>query len=79
MALDAAMKAGMNPENLVDMELALPGSVFERAIAKIGKQGTIFGMGNIGGGGNEIIEYFQNRAYVPDDEAEEQEEEKEEV
>ncbi len=72
MALDAAMRAGMNPENLVDMELALPGSIFERSIAKIGKQGTIFGMGNIGGGGNEIVEYFQNRAYVPGDEAEEE-------
>jgi hypothetical protein len=40
--------------------------VFERAVAQIVKAGTVFGMGNIGGGGAAIVEYFENRATVPE-------------
>ncbi|HOX45581.1 MAG TPA: poly-gamma-glutamate synthase PgsB [Myxococcota bacterium] len=66
LALEAALKAGLDPERLIDMERADPARVFERAIAQIGKRGLVFGMGNIGAGGNEIIEYFENRAATPE-------------
>lgn len=67
LALEAALHAGVHPERISDMEGALAPVVFERALAKIGKVGQVFGMGNIGGGGNEIVEYFQNRAIPPEE------------
>jgi gamma-polyglutamate synthase len=61
-ALEAALKTGLHTEKIIVMEDPRPEDVFERVIAQIKKNGTVFGMGNIGGGGNAIIEYFQNRA-----------------
>lgn len=67
LAIDAALKAGFPSEKIIAMEDAGAGQVFERAVAQIEKKGSIFGMGNIGGGGVEIIEYFTNRALPPED------------
>lgn len=66
LAFEAALKAGLHPERIIDMEGALPAQVFERALAQIGSRGQVFGMGNIGAGGNDIVEYFQNRALSPE-------------
>jgi poly-gamma-glutamate synthase PgsB/CapB len=65
-AMEAAMKKGMHPEKLIVLERPRPEDVFERAVAQIVKAGTVFGMGNIGGGGAAIVEYFENRATVPE-------------
>ncbi|MFC1654431.1 poly-gamma-glutamate synthase PgsB [Myxococcota bacterium] len=67
MAMEAALKNGMHPEKLIVLEKPRPEDVFERAVAQIIQTGTVFGMGNIGGGGTGIIEYFENRAEVPKD------------
>ena len=64
-AMEAALKKGMHPEKLIVLENPRPEDVFERAVAQIVKTGTVFGIGNIGGGGAGIIEYFENRAEVP--------------
>jgi len=69
LALEAALKVGVDPERIIDMERADPARVFERAIAQLGKRGLVFGMGNVGAGGNEIVEYFQNRAATPEEAA----------
>ncbi|MBW1871870.1 MAG: poly-gamma-glutamate synthase PgsB [Deltaproteobacteria bacterium] len=61
-ALEAALKAGLHTEKIIVMENPRPEDVFERVIAQIKKNGTVFGMGNIGSGGSAIVEYFQNRA-----------------
>jgi poly-gamma-glutamate synthase PgsB/CapB len=65
-AMEAALKKGMHPEKLIVLEKPRPEDVFERAVAQIIKAGTVFGMGNIHGGGAAIIEYFENRAEVPE-------------
>lgn len=66
MAMEASLKHGMHPEKLIVMETPRPEDVFERAVAQIVKTGTVFGMGNIGSGGAAIVEYFKNRAEVPE-------------
>ncbi|MBN2493161.1 MAG: poly-gamma-glutamate synthase PgsB [Deltaproteobacteria bacterium] len=71
LAYQAALKKGMHPEHMTVMEEAMPGAIFERSISLLGKSGTVFGMGNIGGGGTTIVEYFQNRAFMPGEEGEE--------
>lgn len=68
MALEAALKGGIHPEKIIEMENARPEDIFERSVAQIGKTGMIFGMGNVVGLGNAIVEYFQNRAKVNDQE-----------
>jgi poly-gamma-glutamate synthase PgsB/CapB len=65
LANEAILSKGVHPEKIILMENAPAGRVFERALAKLGKSGLVFGMGNIGGNGNEIVEYFQNRAFDP--------------
>jgi poly-gamma-glutamate synthase PgsB/CapB len=67
LALEAALATGLHPERVIEMEGAPAPAVFERALAQIHKMGQVFGMGNIGGGGNEIVEYFQNRAIPPEE------------
>jgi len=64
-AMEAALKKGMHPEKLIVLEDPRPEDVFERAVAQIVKSGTVLGVGNVGGGGAGIIEYFENRAEVP--------------
>lgn len=66
LGLEAALRAGLDPERVIELEQASPAQVFERAVAQVGKQGLVFGMGNVGAGGNEIVEYFQNRASLPE-------------
>ncbi len=69
MAIEAALKAGLPGEKIITMEDAAPDQIFERAVAQIEKAGSVFGMGNIGGGGLEIVEYFTNRAMPPGNDA----------
>jgi hypothetical protein len=64
--MEAALKKGMHPEKLIILENPRPEDVFERAVAQIVKTGTVLGIGNVGGGGVGIIEYFENRAEVPE-------------
>lgn len=66
MGMEASLKHGLHPEKLIVMEKPRPEDVFERAVAQITKTGTVFGMGNIGSGGAAIVEYFKNRAEVPE-------------
>jgi poly-gamma-glutamate synthase PgsB/CapB len=66
MAMETALKNGIHPQKLIGMENPRPEDVFERAVAQIVKTGTVFGMGNIGSGGAAIIEYFKNRAALPE-------------
>jgi poly-gamma-glutamate synthase PgsB/CapB len=65
LAYEAALKAGLGRDKLHDLEKAAPAAVFERALSFIPESGVVFGMGNIGGGGNEIVEFFSNRAFQP--------------
>jgi len=65
-AMEAALKNGTHPEKIIVLERPRPEDVFERSVAQIVKEGTVFGMGNIGGGGAGIIEYFENRAASPE-------------
>jgi len=62
LALEAALRAGCEAEKLVAMEQAPAAAIFERALAQIEKSGLVFGMGNIGGGGTALVEYFKNRS-----------------
>lgn len=62
LALEAGIRNGLNPERIIPMEQGRPEEIFERAVAQIHKTGLVFGMGNIGQGGEQINEYFQNRA-----------------
>jgi poly-gamma-glutamate synthase PgsB/CapB len=65
MAMEAGLKKGLHPEKLIVLERPRPEDVFERAVSQIATKGTVFGMGNIGGGGSAIVEYFENRAVAP--------------
>jgi poly-gamma-glutamate synthase PgsB/CapB len=65
-AMEAGLKNGLHPEKMIVLERPRPEDVFERAVAQIVTTGTVFGMGNIGSGGAGIIEYFKNRAEVPE-------------
>jgi poly-gamma-glutamate synthase PgsB/CapB len=67
LAMESALSHGLHPERLIDMQQASPPVIFERAVAQIGKVGQVFGMGNIGGGGNALVEYFNNRALSPEE------------
>ena len=62
LALEAAYQKGLPFERLIPMEQARAEEIFERAVAQIQRTGLVFGMGNIGQGGEQINEYFQNRA-----------------
>jgi hypothetical protein len=63
--MEAGLKKGLHPEKLIVLERPRPEDVFERAVSQIATKGTVFGMGNIGGGGGAIVEYFENRAVAP--------------
>jgi poly-gamma-glutamate synthase PgsB/CapB len=69
LALEAALKGGIHPEKIIEMEGARTADVFERSVAQVGKTGTVFGMGNVVELGRAISEYFNNRAKVEDQEA----------
>lgn len=67
LALEAALRAGCDDELLLAMEHASTPAIFERALGQIDRSGLVFGMGNIGGGGLDLVEYFENRAEQSDD------------
>ncbi len=62
LAMDKALAQGLHPEKMLNLEHAPSSVIFERSMARLGSKGLVFGMGNIGGGGSDIAEYFQNRA-----------------
>lgn len=59
---DAAVKAGLHPSKLVFAEGFSTEQIFERVVALCGTSALVMGMGNIGGGGLELVSYFRNRA-----------------
>ena len=67
-ALEAALRNGIHPEKIIEMEDVRAEDIFERSVAQIGKAGMIVGMGNVVGLGNAIVEYFQNRSKAEDQE-----------
>ena len=58
-----AEKAGLNPQNIVLAEGQSASQVFETIIENSDQKAFIMGMGNIGGVGLEIIQYFKNRSF----------------
>jgi gamma-polyglutamate synthase len=65
-AVDAALEKGFDPEKMIIMENNRVDEVFERTVAQIPHTGLVYGIGNIGGLGHSIVEYFQNRATMPE-------------
>jgi len=59
---DAAVNAGLDPSKLVFAEGFSTEQIFERVVALCGTSALVMGMGNIGGGGLELVSYFRNRA-----------------
>ncbi|MEM1029649.1 MAG: poly-gamma-glutamate synthase PgsB [Myxococcota bacterium] len=59
---DAAVRAGLDPAKLVFAEGFTTDEIFERVVALCGTSALVLGMGNIGGGGLELVSYFRNRS-----------------
>jgi len=64
-AVEAALEAGLAVERLIALEAARADDIFERALAQIPERGLVYGIGNIGGVGHAVVEYFENRAIDP--------------
>lgn len=58
----AATAAGLDPTRLVLVEGERVDAIFERVISLVGRSALVMGMGNIGGLGLELVQYFRNRA-----------------
>ncbi|MCB9476347.1 MAG: poly-gamma-glutamate synthase PgsB [Deltaproteobacteria bacterium] len=56
-----AVKGGVNSEHFVFAEDYPVNEIFELIVGLIGKSGLVMGVGNIGGPGLELVNYFRNR------------------
>ncbi len=64
-AVEAALQRGMPVERLITLEDARADDIFERTLSQIPTRGLVYGIGNIGGVGHAVVEYFENRAVDP--------------
>lgn len=61
---EIAIRRGLSPECIVDLNGASPEEVFEAILTKTERECVVLGVGNIGGSGEEIVTYFKNRGEV---------------
>ncbi len=54
-----AIHQGIAKDTVLDLGEATPEAVLEACVTKIDGHGLVFGIGNMGGGGGEIVEYFK--------------------
>lgn len=59
---NTAVRAGLDPSRLVFVEGLTIEQIFERIVALVGRSALVMGMGNAGGGGLRLADYFANRA-----------------
>ena len=58
---EIAIRRGVSPERIVDLGNAAAEELFEAVLTKTERQCQVLGVGNIGGRGEEIVNYFKNR------------------
>jgi poly-gamma-glutamate synthase PgsB/CapB len=61
---EIAIRRGLSPDCIVDMNGASPEEVFEAVLTRTERECVVLGIGNIGGSGEEIVMYFKNRGEV---------------
>lgn len=55
------IQRGFNPDKIVNMARKKPADIFEKVLELISSHGVLFAAGSIGGGGMDIVEYFEER------------------
>lgn len=60
----AACKHGLDFSRIILAEHQPVSEIFERVVALAGKSGLVMGMGNIGGPGLDLVQFFRNRSLV---------------
>lgn len=60
----AATRAGVNPSHLHFAEDKREDEIFETVVALAGTSALVMGLGNIGGQGLDLVQYFSNRSIV---------------
>ncbi|MGH7338612.1 MAG: poly-gamma-glutamate synthase PgsB, partial [Myxococcota bacterium] len=64
-----AVRAGLPARKLTPLEGESPASVFEELMGASGRSALVVGAGNIAGIGLELVQYFQNRSWLPGEHA----------
>lgn len=64
-----AVRAGLPAHKLTPLEGRSPASVFEELMGAAGRSALVVGAGNIAGIGLELVQYFQNRSWLPGEHA----------
>jgi hypothetical protein len=62
-----AMENGVDPARILDVGWTTPDVVFEKALAVTDRSSTIVAIGNMGGMGAEVADYFENRSQANHD------------
>jgi poly-gamma-glutamate synthase PgsB/CapB len=62
-----AMEYGVDPARILDVGWTTPDVVFEKALAVTDRSSTIVAIGNMGGMGAEVADYFENRSQANHD------------
>src|SRR5262249_37360239 len=58
---DIDTRRGLAPDRILNMGNATPEKVFEAILTKTERRSTVLGVGNMGGLGVEVADYFKNR------------------
>lgn len=58
---DIATRKGLPPDRVLNLGGASPEEVFETVLTKTETRSTVLGVGNIGGIGQDLVDYFKNR------------------
>lgn len=56
-----AIQRGFEPAKIANMSRKKPSDIFERVLESIPSHGVLFAAGSIGGGGMDIVEYFEEK------------------
>ncbi|MHC4798913.1 MAG: poly-gamma-glutamate synthase PgsB, partial [Planctomycetota bacterium] len=60
----AAAKKGLDMRKVVFAENKMVDDIFETIVGLVEKSSLVMGMGNIGGPGLELVQYFRNRSIL---------------
>lgn len=60
----AAARSGLDPRKVVFAENKAPADIFEIIVGLIGSSALVMGMGNIGGPGLPLVQFFKNRSVL---------------
>ncbi len=61
---ELSVKNGIRRNKILNLGWTEPDSVFEAVLSYTEKESTVFAIGNMGGMGAKVAEYFENRSLI---------------